>query len=170
MKAMAFDVDGVFTDNSVILLPGEQPLRIMNVKDGYALQHAVKMGYHIAVITGGKSEAVRERFKNLGVKDIYLGCSRKIEAFEEFIHMYDIDPKTMLYMGDDVPDYEIMKQVGLPTCPADASEDIKAISMYVSPHKGGHGCIRDILEQLMKIQGKWYDPDSHHLTKDALNW
>lgn len=170
VKAFAFDVDGVFTDNGVILFPGREPMRVMNVKDGYALQHAIKVGFRIAIITGGKSEAVRERFLNLGVTDIYLGSSYKKEAFDDFLQLHDLKAEEILYMGDDLPDYEIMKNVLLPTCPQDASEDIKKISLYVSPFKGGGGCVRDILEQVMKIQDKWYDPDSHDQTRNALNW
>ncbi|MCB0397394.1 MAG: HAD hydrolase family protein [Flavobacteriales bacterium] len=170
VKAFTFDVDGVFTDNSVILMPGQQPMRLMNVKDGYAVQHTVKVGYKIAIITGGKSEAVRERFAGLGIQDIYLGASQKLEIFEEFMELYDLKPEEILHMGDDLPDYEIMSRVLLPVCPADAAEEIKNISLYVSPFKGGHGCVRDVLEQVLKVQGKWYNPDDHHQTKDALSW
>jgi 3-deoxy-D-manno-octulosonate 8-phosphate phosphatase (KDO 8-P phosphatase) len=119
VKAFAFDVDGVFSHN-VLLHPSGEIMRSMNIKDGFAVQYAIKKGYPIAIITGGRSEAVRERFKNLGVTDIYLSSACKIDDFEDFANKYQIEPRDILYMGDDLPDYEIMKRVGVPTCPADA--------------------------------------------------
>ncbi len=154
-KAFIFDIDGVLTDGSVILLPDGEQLRAMNIKDGFAIQLAVKRGYKIAVISGGKYEMTRKRLNGLGVYDIYLGVDDKVDAFNEFILTYNIQPDEVLYMGDDVPDYEVMKRVGVPTCPNDAVHEIKGISIYVSDKKGGKGCVRDIIEQVMRVQGKW---------------
>jgi 3-deoxy-D-manno-octulosonate 8-phosphate phosphatase (KDO 8-P phosphatase) len=156
-----FDVDGVLTDGGVLLLPGQQPVRRFHSKDGFALQHAIKAGYRVAVITGGRSEAVKERMQQLGVTDIYLGASNKIEQLEELMMMYDLTPEQMLYMGDDLPDYEAMTAVGVATTPSDGAPEIKAIADYVSPKAGGQGCVRDVIEQTLKVQGKWGEPGSH---------
>jgi 3-deoxy-D-manno-octulosonate 8-phosphate phosphatase (KDO 8-P phosphatase) len=155
VKAFAFDVDGVFTNGSVMLHPGGEFIRMMNIKDGFAVQHATKMGYPIAIITGGYSKMVRKRFASLGVKDIYMKSANKITAFEMFLTHYKLTPADILYMGDDLPDFDIMKRVGFPTCPADAAEEIKQISLYTSPRKGGEGCVRDIIEQVLRLQDKW---------------
>lgn len=160
VKAFAFDVDGVYSPSNVILHPTGQPMRSMNIKDGYATQLAVKKGYPIAIITGGRSRAVKTRFKNLGVTDIYLNSYVKIDAFEDFKHKYSLNAENILYMGDDLPDYEVMKRVGFPTCPSDAAEEIKAISIYISDRNGGYGCVRDIIEQVLKLQNNWMDGDA----------
>lgn len=154
-KAFIFDIDGVLTDGSVILLPDGEQLRAMNIKDGFAIQLAMKRGYKIAVISGGRYEMARKRLNGLGVYDVYLGVDDKVDAFNEFILTYNIQPDEVLYMGDDIPDYEVMKRVGVPTCPDDAVHEIKEISIYVSDKKGGRGCVRDIIEQVMRVQGKW---------------
>jgi 3-deoxy-D-manno-octulosonate 8-phosphate phosphatase (KDO 8-P phosphatase) len=155
VKAFAFDVDGVFTDGSVMLHPGGEFIRMMNIKDGFAVQHAVKMGYPIAIITGGYSKMVKKRFTSLGVKDIYMKSANKSAVFEQFITKHNLLPADVLYMGDDLPDYEVMKKVGFPACPADAAEEIRDLSLYTSFRKGGEGCVRDIIEQVMRLQGKW---------------
>jgi 3-deoxy-D-manno-octulosonate 8-phosphate phosphatase (KDO 8-P phosphatase) len=155
VKGFVFDVDGVFTNGSVMLHPGGEFIRMMNIKDGFAVQHAVKMGYPIAIITGGFSKMVKKRFISLGVKDIYMKCASKTNAFELFMTKHQLVPGDIMYMGDDLPDYEVMKKVGFPACPADAAEEIKQISLYVSHKKGGEGCVRDIIEQVMRLQGKW---------------
>jgi len=157
VKAFAFDVDGVFTNGSVMLHPGGEFIRMMNIKDGFAVQHAVKMGYPIAIITGGFSKMVRKRFATLGVKDIYMKSANKSVAFESFLLKYRLAPSDVLYMGDDLPDYEIMNKVGFPACPADAAEEIKQLSLYTSPSKGGEGCVRDIIEQVLRLHGKWHN-------------
>ncbi len=163
ISTLIFDVDGVFTDNTLYLQKGEQPMRKMNVKDGYALQLAAKNGFRIAIITGGRSQAVKERFEGLGLKseDIHMGSQNKMAVFREFIEKNDIDPETVLYMGDDIPDYHVMKLVGLACCPQDATDDIKEVSHYVSFRNGGEGCVRDILEQLMRLKGHWLGANSH---------
>lgn len=163
IKAFAFDVDGVFTDGGVLLLPGNEFARTVNIKDGYAVQHCVKMGFPIAIISGGKSESVRTRFKNLGVTDIYLGSSYKWEDYEDFRMKYSFEHEEILYMGDDIPDYEVMQNVGIPACPADAAHEIKEISLYVSTFGGGSGCVRDVIEQVLRLNEKW-------MNKDALKW
>jgi len=155
IKAFAFDVDGVFTDGNVLLHPGGQYLRMMNIKDGYAVQYAVRSGYPVAIITGGYSRMVKKRFNYLGVKDIYMRSTKKTEAFEHFSIKYRLAFENILYMGDDIPDYEVMKQAGIPACPADAAQEIKEISAYISYQRGGEGCVRDIIEQILRLQGKW---------------
>jgi len=155
VKAFVFDVDGVFTNGSVMLHPGGEFIRMMNIKDGFAVQHAVKMGYPVAVITGGYSKMVRKRFISLGVRDIYMKSSSKMAAFESFLSKYNLTSEDILYMGDDLPDYEVMKKAGFPTCPLDAASEIIELSLYVSDRKGGEGCVRDIIEQVMRLQGKW---------------
>lgn len=154
IKAFAFDVDGVFSGNIFLTSNGE-PLRSMNIKDGYAVQLAVKLGFPVAIVTGGYSEGVRLRFEGLGVKDIYMNSSNKIIDYKKFLHKYGLSQADVLYMGDDIPDYEIMKSAGLPACPADAAEEIKSLSMYISNVKGGDGCVRDVIEQVLRAQNKW---------------
>jgi 3-deoxy-D-manno-octulosonate 8-phosphate phosphatase (KDO 8-P phosphatase) len=155
VKAFAFDVDGVFTNGTVLLHPGGEFIRMMNIKDGFAVQHAVKMGYPIAIITGGYSRIVRKRFTYLGVKDIYMKSMNKKQPFNSFLAKYGFDPGNILYMGDDLPDIEVMKMAGFPACPCDAAEEVKQISKYISPQKGGEGCVRDVIEQVMKLHGRW---------------
>ena len=157
-----FDVDGVMTSGVVLLTPEGQMLRSMNVKDGYALQLAVKKGYRIIIITGGSCEAVKQRFMLLGVKDIYLGVSNKLELFNKIVAEEKLDKRRILYMGDDLPDYEVMREVGVPACPSNAVEEVKAISRYISGQAGGEGCVRDVLEQVMRIQDKWFHNDGFH--------
>jgi len=159
VKAIVLDVDGVLTDGSVTLMPDGEQVRVMNIKDGYALQLAVKKGYKVAIISGGRSEMVRKRLNGLGITDIYLGAHTKIDVYKELLEIYSLTDDEILYMGDDIPDYEVMKRVGVPTCPNDAAQEIKDICLYVSYNKGGKGAVRDVLEQVMKVQGKWFDDD-----------
>ena len=157
IKALVFDVDGVLSRETIpVALTGE-PMRTANIKDGYAIQLAVKCGLHVAIITGARNEAVKVRYKGLGVNDIYIGASVKKECLEELMLMYELSPEEILYMGDDIPDYEVMQIVGLPVCPADAAVEIKNLSKYISPINGGEGCGRDVIEQVMRAQGKWMD-------------
>ncbi len=160
VKAFAFDVDGVFSNGCVYLYPDGDMVRSMNIKDGYAVQLAIKLGYPLAIITGATSGTVEKRFANLGVKDIYLGSKSKMKDFKDFVSKYNLQESEVLYMGDDIPDYEIMKTVGFPTCPADAAEELKNISLYISDKNGGEGCIRDVLEQVLKVHGHWLGPKS----------
>ena len=161
VKAFAFDVDGVFSGNIFLTESGEQ-LRTMNIKDGYAVQLAVKKGYPIAIITGGYSEGIRKRFEGLGVTDIFMSCKQKTIEFEIFLKKHSLNASEILYMGDDIPDFNVMKTVGIPVCPADAAEEIKSISKYISAIKGGKGCVRDVIEQVLRSQEKWMDSDAHH--------
>ena len=154
IKALLFDVDGVFSREFFAVESGEFH-RIMNAKDGFALKYAVKKGFLTGIITGGTAESVRERFKQLGVTDVYLGAYDKKEAFDDFCAKYDLNKKEVLYMGDDLPDYEVLKDVGFAACPADAANEIIEIVDYISELKGGEGCVRDIVEQVMKVQRKW---------------
>lgn len=149
------DVDGVLTDSSVHITSTGEMLRTMNIRDGYAMKAAVESGYHVCVISGGSNEGVRIRLENLGIKEIYLAAPDKVELFKQYISTYNIQPEQVLYMGDDIPDYHVMQLVGLPTCPQDASPEIKGLSQYVSHKEGGRGAVRDVIEQVMKVQGKW---------------
>ena len=151
-----FDVDGVLTDSSVHITPTGEMLRIMNIRDGFAMKAALESGYNVCIISGGNNEGVRIRLRNLGIHDIHLASPNNVETFKEYIELYQIKPEQVLYMGDDIPDYHVMQLVGLPTCPQDASPEIKAISKYVSHKNGGKGAVRDVIEQAMKVQGKWH--------------
>jgi 3-deoxy-D-manno-octulosonate 8-phosphate phosphatase (KDO 8-P phosphatase) len=162
INTFVFDIDGVLTDGNVVIASDGEQLRTMNVRDGYALQLAVKKGYKIIIISGGRSEAMKLRFTGLGITDIFLGITNKLEVFQNFIQQNNLNKENILYMGDDIPDYEAMSASGFAACPADAAEEIKSISGYISPFKGGAGCVRDIIEQVLKIHGKWFDKDSFH--------
>ncbi len=157
IRAFIFDVDGVLTDGLVHVTETGEQLRRFSIKDGYALQLAVKRGYPIAIISGGRSQSVVSRLQGLGIKDIYIGVETKTDAFEEFLLIHDLQPEQVMYMGDDIPDFPVMQKVGLPVCPADAAEEIKTISKYISPVKGGGGCVRDVIEKVLKVQGSWLD-------------
>ena len=159
IKAFILDVDGVLTDGLVHVTETGEQLRRFNIKDGYALQLAVKRGYKIAVITGASSEGVLLRLKALGISDIFMKVDSKVAVYEEYIQKQGLASAEVLYMGDDIPDLPVMKLAGLPVCPADAVEEIKAVSLYISPKNGGQGCVRDIIEKVLKIQNKWNDPE-----------
>lgn len=155
IRARAFDVDGVLSSNEVILSGDGQPVRTANIKDGYALQLAVKRGLEIAIITGGKSEAVRTRYIGLGITNVFMGVSVKIRCFDDWLEESGLQPEEVLYMGDDIPDYEVMRKCGCPCCPADAAVEIKETALYVSDRCGGYGCVRDVVEQVLRAQGMW---------------
>lgn len=155
-----FDVDGVLSSNMVQLLPGEEPIRTANIKDGYAMQLAAKKGYRLVIITGGKSEAVEERYSRLGIQDIYMRSSIKMKDFNEVVEKYQLSMDEIMYMGDDIPDLEVMNKVAVPCCPSDAAQEIKKASVYISDKEGGMGCARDIIEQVMKAQDKWMDNEA----------
>lgn len=156
ITTFVFDVDGVLTDGSVHISPTGDMLRTMNIRDGYAMKAALESGYAVCVISGGSNEGVRIRLRNLGITDIHLGCLDKVATFKEYTELYHINPENVLYMGDDIPDFHVMQLVGLSTCPQDASSEIKAISNYISHKNGGKGAVRDVIEQVMKVQGKWH--------------
>ena len=155
IQAIIFDVDGVLSRETIPLHPSGEPMRSANIKDGYAIQLAQKEGLRIAIMTGGTTDSVRLRYEHLGVKDIYMGCSLKIKTYDLFLNKYGLHDEEIIYMGDDIPDYEVMLRCGCPCCPADACHEIKAASAYVSRHKGGEGCARDVIEQVLAAQGKW---------------
>jgi len=155
IKAFLFDVDGVLSSDCIPLSETGDPLRTANIKDGYALQLAVKQGYQVGIITGAYTENIRLRFERLGVRHIYLGSSEKLNDYEDFLRKTGLTDEAIAFAGDDIPDYEVMKRVGLPVAPASAAPEIKAIAKYISPKNGGEGVARDIIEQTMKAQGKW---------------
>lgn len=150
-----FDVDGVLTDGSITVTTDGEMLRTMSIKDGFALKTAVDAGFNMCIISGGSNEGVRKRLAGLGIKDIYLGAHNKIEQLNDYMSKHNISKQQMLYMGDDIPDYPVMKLAGLPCCPQDAVAEIKAISKYISHKKGGKGAVRDVIEQVLKVQDKW---------------
>ncbi len=155
IKGLAFDVDGVLSTSCITLDTTGEPLRTANIKDGYVLQLAVKMGFQIAIITGGKTQAVRVRYEGLGIQHVHLGCSVKIQTYESWLSATGLTDDEVLYMGDDIPDYEVMRRCGCACCPADAAVEIQQLSTYVSPYKGGEGCVRDVVEQVLRAQGLW---------------
>jgi 3-deoxy-D-manno-octulosonate 8-phosphate phosphatase (KDO 8-P phosphatase) len=163
IKAFIFDVDGVLSSQCIPLSPDGEPMRTVNIKDGYALNLAGRSGYGLAIITGGNSEAVRLRFERLGIKDIYMRASMKIRDYNDYIEKTGYLPEEVVYIGDDIPDYQVMELVGLPVAPADAAPEIKEVAKYISPYNGGEGVARDVISQVMKVQGKW-------MTGEAFGW
>lgn len=155
IRAIAFDVDGVLSPSTIPLGESGVPSRMVNIKDGYALQLAVKHGYTLAIITGADSEAVRVRFSALGISDIYMKAGVKINILKEWMAKHRLSPEEVAFVGDDIPDYEPMCHVGLPVAPADAASEIKGVAKYISPVNGGYGVARDLLEEIMKAQDNW---------------
>ncbi|NND16805.1 MAG: HAD hydrolase family protein [Eudoraea sp.] len=155
IKAFVFDVDGVFTDGTVQITTSGDLLRTMNIKDGYAVKQALEAGFKVCVITGGSNPGVEKRLAGLGVSDIHLGVQDKIKVLDAFMIKNDLKAATLVYMGDDLPDIDGMQKAGIACCPSDAVPEIKAISDYVSHKKGGDGCVRDIIEQVMRVQDQW---------------
>ncbi len=155
VKAFVFDCDGVFTDGKMTPIPGGEMLRSYNAKDGYSVAMAIKKGYHVAIITGGVGELVRERFQMLGVDTIYMNCFDKINAIKEFMEQKGLSKEQVLYMGDDLPDIAPMEYIGVPTAPADAVYEVKSVACYISDKNGGSGCVRDVVEQVLKSQNNW---------------
>ncbi|GGG99927.1 3-deoxy-D-manno-octulosonate 8-phosphate phosphatase [Polaribacter pacificus] len=155
IDTLIFDVDGVLTNGIVTVFPNGELVRHMNIKDGYALKSAVVAGLRVCIISGGTNEGVRTRLEKLGITDIYLGAHNKIKQYQELVTKYKLDAANVIYMGDDIPDVPVMKLVGLPCCPNDAAPEVQQISKYISDKKGGEGCARDVIEQVLKVQGKW---------------
>ena len=164
IRAIIFDIDGVLSSETITLSDEGVPLRTVNIKDGYAIQLAMKLGLRIVILTGAKVSSVRVRYEGLGVKDIYIGCAVKIETYEALLQKYGLTDEEVMYMGDDIPDLEVMRRVGCPVCPKDACPEIKEVSLYVSDRIGGHGCGRDVIEQTLRAQGKWI------MDKTAFGW
>lgn len=163
IRAFIFDVDGVLSREVIPLHPDGDPMRTVNIKDGYALQLAVKKGYEVAIITGAYTEAVKIRFSRLGITRLYMRSAVKIHDYRDFLLKTGLKPEEILYAGDDIPDYEVMKAVGLPVAPADAVPEIKQIATYISLKNGGDGVARDVIEQTMKAQGHW-------MSDEAFGW
>jgi len=162
INTFIFDYDGVLTDGSVITTNEGEAHRVSNVKDGYALQLAHKKGYRVAVISGARSESMMHRMKALQISDVFLGIERKRDVYRQYLSANNLKPENVLYMGDDIPDYEVMLEAGVSTCPSDAAEEIKSVAKYISHFPGGKGCVRDVIEQVMKVQGKWMNDDAYH--------
>ena len=163
IKAFVFDVDGVLSAEVIPLHPSGEPMRTVNIKDGYAMQLAVKKGYLLGIITGGYTEAVRLRYERLGVQHIYMSSAVKMDDFRDFLEKTGVKPEEVLYAGDDIPDYEVMRSVGLPVAPADAAPEIKSVAKYISQKRGGYGIARDVIEQTLKAQGTW-------MCEEAFGW
>lgn len=163
IKAFVFDVDGVFTDGSIHLMPEGNMCRVMNVLDGYAVVKALKQNYKIGVITGGDDAMVKHRLTYLGVKDYYPKSSEKIKDYMNFKSKYGLQDEEILIMGDDLPDLALLKVAGLATCPTNAVPEIKATAEYISPTHGGKGAVRDVIEQVLKIQGHWQDDQTQSI-------
>ena len=155
IKCFVFDVDGVLTNGALVITPEGEFLRTMNIKDGYALQLAVKKGYEVAVISGGHSDGVPKRMNRLGIANVFMGVPDKSKVFDELRAKLNLSCEEIAYMGDDMPDIKVMKQCGIAACPNDAVPDVKKICSYISPANGGEGCVRDIIEQTMRLHGKW---------------
>ncbi len=155
IRTFMLDVDGVLTNNEVLITEEGALLRTMNVRDGYAIQLALREGYQVFIITGGKSTGVADRLRALGIQDIASNVRNKLGAYETYLDIYGLEESGILYMGDDLPDYEVMRRVGLPVCPSDAAPEIRAICPYISPLPGGKGCVRDVMEKVLKLNGHW---------------
>lgn len=156
ITTFVFDIDGVLTNSTVLVLPDGVMARSMNIKDGYALQLAVKKGYNIAIISGGDPKEVTYRFKKLGIQNVFLGVKNKSKVLSEYLTKNNIPASKALYMGDDIPDFDVMKMIGLACCPNDAVPEIKSISKYISPNNGGEGCVRDVIEKVLKLNNHWH--------------
>jgi 3-deoxy-D-manno-octulosonate 8-phosphate phosphatase (KDO 8-P phosphatase) len=163
IKAFVFDFDGVMTNGDVWIYADHETVRCGNSKDGYALQYAVKKGYIIAIITGATSQSIDNRMSSLGVTQIFTGCANKMQTYKTFLANNKLQEDEVICMGDDIPDFEIMSHCGVAMCPADAALEIKEISDYISLFPGGRGCVRDIIEQVLRLQDNWFHPD-------AVNW
>ena len=163
ITTIIFDVDGVLSAATIGMSAAGEPLRTVNIKDGYAIQLAVKMGLRLCIITGGKDAALPLRYGKLGMTDIFMGCGVKIDVYHKYLADNNLTNEEVIYIGDDIPDYEIMKEAGVSACPSDAAVEIKEIADYISACPGGHGCVRDVIEQTLRLQGNWFHPD-------AVNW
>jgi 3-deoxy-D-manno-octulosonate 8-phosphate phosphatase (KDO 8-P phosphatase) len=160
VKAFIFDIDGVLSLQTISLNSFGVPNRTVNLRDGYALQLAMKKGYHIGIISGSSSKDYQKRLKRLGVSDVYLKSRNKLDDFKGFLKKHGLNKSDVLFMGDDIPDFEVMKEAGIPVCPSDADSEIKQISSYISDKKGGEGCARDVIEQVLRLHNKWMDSDA----------
>lgn len=155
IDTLIFDVDGVFTNNQVLVMQNGEVVRNMHSKDGYAIQLAIKKGYRLAILSGGNNVAVKNLLEKTGVQHLFINQHDKLQCYKDFINENNLTDEQIMFMGDDLPDYEVMSRVGVAACPNDSATEIKALSIYISPKKGGEGCVRDIIEQVMRVQGKW---------------
>lgn len=155
ISTFIFDVDGVLTNGMLTIMPDGELVRHMNVKDGYAIKIALNTGFRVCIISGGTNQAVKSRLAALGISDIYLGAHNKIQQYNEIVEKYNLNPEHILYMGDDIPDIPVMQKVGMPSCPNDAVPEVQRTAKYISNKKGGEGCVRDVIEQVLKVQEKW---------------
>ena len=155
INTFIFDVDGVLTDGLLYCFADGEQMRAFNIKDGFAIKHAIRQGYRVAIISGKNEPGVRKRLEQLEIEDIYLGTEDKVTTFEDYIYLQGIHPATVAYMGDDMPDFEVMQRCGLRACPADAADDIKEICTFTSTRKGGRGAVRELIEKIMKAQDTW---------------
>lgn len=160
LKAFVFDIDGVMSTQTIALSVWGVPMRTVNLRDGYAIQLAVKKGYHVGVISGASSKEYIKRLRTLGVTDIFLNSRIKTESMKVLAAKWNVDLKNVLYMGDDIPDFNVMKMVGLPACPADADSEIKQVALYISDKRGGEGCVRDVIEQTLRLHNNWMDHEA----------
>jgi 3-deoxy-D-manno-octulosonate 8-phosphate phosphatase (KDO 8-P phosphatase) len=160
IRCFVFDMDGVLTDGSVLVMPGGVWVRRMNIKDGYALQLAVKKGYQVIIISGSNSEEVKERLNRLGISEVHMNVKDKAGLLHQIISSNALTQEKILCMGDDIPDLELLKVAGVACCPADAVSEIKSIAQYISAVKGGEGCVRDVIEKVMKLRGDWHNDTS----------
>ncbi len=160
VKAFVFDFDGVMTNGDVWTYGDGEAVRCGNIKDGFAVQYAVKKGYLVAVISGATSKSINNRMHSLGVEQVYTGCGDKIKTYEKFLSDNGLTDEQVLYMGDDLPDYPLLRRAGVATCPADAAVEVKAVADYISLMPGGKGCVRDVIEQVMRLHGTWFHEDA----------
>jgi 3-deoxy-D-manno-octulosonate 8-phosphate phosphatase (KDO 8-P phosphatase) len=160
VKAFIFDIDGVLSLQTINLNSFGVPNRTVNLRDGYALQLAAKKGYHIGIISGSSSKEYQKRLRKLGVEDIYLNSRSKLGHFNTFLKKHKLNKSDVLFMGDDIPDFEVMKEAGVPVCPSDADSEIKQVADYISDKRGGEGCVRDVIEQVLRLHNKWMDSDA----------
>jgi len=161
VKAFIFDIDGVLSLQTINLNSFGVPNRTVNLRDGYALQYAVKKGYYIGIISGSRSREYQKRLKLLGIKDVYLNSRSKLDHFNEFLKKYNLDKSEVLFMGDDIPDFKVMQEAGIPACPSDADSEIKQVAVYISDKKGGEGCVRDVIEQVLRLHNRWMENDAY---------
>jgi len=161
VKAFIFDIDGVLSLQTISLNVFGVPNRTVNLRDGYALQLAVKKGYKIGVISGSNSKEYQKRLKLLGVTDVYLNSRSKLDHFNNFIRKYNLNKSDVLFMGDDIPDFEVMKEAGVPVCPSDADSEIRQVALYISDKRGGEGCVRDVIEQVLRLHNNWMDSEAY---------
>lgn len=160
VKAFLFDIDGVLSLQTISLNAFGVPNRTINLRDGYALQLAVKKDYYVGIISGSNSKEYQKRLKSLGINEIYLNCKSKLENYNTFKKKHKLDDKDILFMGDDIPDFEVMKHAGVPVCPSDADSEIKQVALYISDKRGGEGCVRDVIEQVLRLHNNWMDSEA----------